>query len=196
MVTELFVSKIRHKSCEWNRSTEKLSEMENYLLMEALKAFSSPDFPSFSYEPEDCVCLRGVVGGRWVVERWVSPLSKGSENKTGNHPVVLARGRYKCLEFRGGEFTCYVHVCAQVRACTHKHKHIHDRTQQRECLACLNKQRHEDYEPPLPSRGCYEERSLNRLNTCWDGSVTLVWIGTQVLCRSKCCWCLWLYDYG
>lgn len=59
-----------------------------------------------------CVCVwwrGGFVGGKVGV----SPF-KGVENKTGNHPLVLARGGYKCLEFRV-EFTCY----AQVRACTH-----------------------------------------------------------------------------
>lgn len=50
----------------------------------------------------------------------VSPF-KRAENKTGNHPVVLARGRYKCLEFGGGELACCVDVRAQVRACTQTH---------------------------------------------------------------------------
>lgn len=76
----------------------------------------------------------------------VSPF-KRAENKTGNHPLVLARGSYKCLEFWGGEFTCYVHVCAQVRACTHKHIQAYVHTQRRECLACFDKQRHEDLNP-------------------------------------------------
>lgn len=39
--------------------------------------------------------LRWTVGGGKV---GVSPF-KRSENKTGNHPLVLARGCYKCLEF-------------------------------------------------------------------------------------------------
>lgn len=154
------MSEIRHKSCKWNRSTWAPSEMENYLLLETLKAFqlSFPDFPSFAYETKEwSVCMCFVCSREdiyiyffffWVSggKVGVSPF-KRAENKTGNHPLVLARGSYKCLEFWGGEFTCYVHVCAQVRACTHKHIQAYVHTQRRECLACFDKQRHEDLNP-------------------------------------------------
>lgn len=151
MVTWLFVSKIRHKGYELNRSADKQLKWKTtyWWRFESFSAFLSriSIFLNMKLKRETGSGCVYVCGSRWIVSVGKVGVSsfKRSENKTGNHLLVLARGRYKCLEFWGGEFTCYVHVCAQVRACTHKHVH----TQCRECLSCLDKQRHEDCEPPV-----------------------------------------------
>lgn len=154
MVTWLFVSKITNKSYELNRSTDKQLKWKTtyWWRFKSFSPFLSRLSILFIWnwrsKEGECVfeggCSWTVGGGKVGVSSF-----KRAENKTGNHLLVVARGRYKCLEFWGGEFTCYVRVCAQVRARTHKCIHPRVHTQWRECLSCLDKQRHEDCEPPV-----------------------------------------------
>lgn len=68
-----------------------------------------------------CVC---VVGGWWASGK-VGSLSfqKGLRTKQETIPLFWLVVATSVWNFEEVEFTCYVHVCAQVRACTHKHKH-------------------------------------------------------------------------
>lgn len=82
-------------------------EMENLLRMETQRILVSLllTFHPFHMKLNKRVCVCVCVG-RWGRCRWmvgggkvaVSSF-KSVENKTGNLPLVLARGRYKCLEF-------------------------------------------------------------------------------------------------
>lgn len=116
-----------------------------------------------------CVCQR-VVGGLWVVERWESLLSKESRTKQETIPLfwlVVATSVWNFEEVNSHVMLRSEHAHTNTNTSTH----IHRRTQWRECLACLSKQRHVACEPPVD---VMRRDWLNRLNTRRDGWVTLV----------------------
>lgn len=77
-----------------------------------------------------------------AAERWESPLSKGPENKTGNHPVVSARGRYECRNCFRREVNS--HVVFPLRS-----EHAHAQAEGNVWHASISKA-HKDYEAPPP----------------------------------------------
>lgn len=160
--------------------------MENYLLLETLKAFqlSFPDFPSFAYETKEwSVCMCFVCSREdiyiyffffgWAVERWESLLSKGPRTKQETIPLFWLVVATSVWNFE--EVNSHVMFMSVLRS-----EHAHTNTSKRTFTHSAGNVWHasisRDTKTWTPC-GCYEEPSLNRLNTLRDDSVTLVEYG-------------------
>lgn len=79
------------------------------------------------------------------MERWESLLSKGLRTKQETIPLFWLVVATSVWNFE--EVNSHVMFMSVLRS-EHAHKaYVH--TQRRECLACFDKQRHEDCEPPV-----------------------------------------------
>lgn len=98
--------------------------MENYFTAggsESLSAFLS----GLSNPLETGRLGQGALEVDWEKGASLS-FSKGGREQNRKPSLVLARGRYKCLEFRGGEFTCSRRSSGQsMHAQTQARPHIH-----------------------------------------------------------------------
>lgn len=92
------------------------------------------------------------------MERWESPLSKGPRTKQETIPLfwlVVATSVWNLEEvnshvmFMSALRSEHAHTNTNTSTHSHLHTDTHTHTRWRECLACLNKQRHEDCEPPV-----------------------------------------------
>jgi len=150
-----FVRERSTKSCEWLWLKWKTTYCWR------LWAFSLPLQTFHPSQTEEW--NRGVSGGGKV---GVSPFRRGREQNRKPSPCfglcslqvfgILRWIHMLCSCRRSGQS---MHAQTQTRPRIHSHA---------ECLACFDK---------LGPRGCYEQRSLNRLNTRWDASVALVQSG-------------------
>lgn len=125
------------------------------------REFSAPfDFPFVLTKERGEGGWRG--GGCW---KEVSLLFQKKGAKQESIPGVLVRGRYKCLEFWGDEFTCW---CSRLRSGRSMQRFLARRVQSHPNVRGENVWHaliSGDAKPRSPPCGCYEEPRQNRLNS-------------------------------